>query len=79
MNGEHGELYEAIIKMGDRLSDKIDKLGERVDKKFDKVDGRVDKLEQWRAKVAGITLAALKIMGGTATLAVILWQFGVFS
>ena len=78
MNGDHGKLYEAIITMGDRLSDKIDGLGERVDEKFDKMDERVDKLEQWKARVGGITIATLKIMGGATVVGGLIWRF-VFS
>ena len=38
------------------------------------LNGRVDSLEQWRAYVSGITKATLKIMGGAAVVAGVLWR-----
>ena len=71
MNGEHGKLYDAIIKMGDTLSKKIDHLGERVSDKQDKLDCRIDKLEQFRSRVVGMVIV-LTFVGG------LIWRF-VFS
>ena len=71
MNGEHGQLYEAITKMGDRLSDKIDGLAKELRKKDEDHDRRFGKLERFNSKVIGIAIG-VSFIGG------LLWRL-VFS